>query len=291
MTDYAKYSPSTRYYTGAEKKIGIIVKGKPYFVKFRKNSPEGYRFSHVSEYLGSHIFSILGITVQDTDLGLYDGKEIVVIRDFLENDEVFVPFNGVGDSSLDEDKESYQYEYDDIIEMLRDNIKLTNVLETIDCFWDMYIIDALLGNFDRHGSNWGFIKKNDTYRIAPVFDNGSCLFPLLNTDEKINGILSSQDEMDKRIFTFPTSQIKLNGRKSSYFEIINSLSFEECNKALRRIVEKFNIEEIEKLIENTAFISEIRKEFYKAIIKQRFEKILLASYQKLKLQESRGRKI
>jgi glutamyl-tRNA reductase len=105
----------------------------------------------------------------------------------------------------------------------------------------------------------------------------------LNTDEKINGILSSQDEMDKRIFTFPTSQIRLNGRKSSYFEIISSLSFEECNKALRRIVERFDMEEIEKLIENTAFISEIRKEFYKKIIQQRFDKILLASYQKLKL--------
>ena len=282
MTDYSKYSPSNRFYTGAEKKIGIMIKDKPYFVKFRKNSHEGYRFSHVSEYLGSHIFSILGVTVQETDLGMYDSKEIVLIRDFLEKDEVFVPFNGVGDSSLDEDKEKYQYEYDDIIEMLQSNIKLTNVIETIDCFWDMYIIDALLGNFDRHGSNWGFIKKNNTYRIAPVFDNGSCLFPLLNTDKKIDEILSSETEMDKRIFTFPTSQIKINGKKSSYFEIINSLSFQECNEALIRIVEGFKMDKIEKLIENTAFISERRKEFYKTIIQQRFDKILLASYQKLK---------
>lgn len=281
MTDYSKYSPSNRFYSGAEKKIGIMIKGKPYFVKFKKNSPEGYRFNHVSEYLGSHIFSILGMKVQKTDLGLYANEEIVVIRDFLEKDEVFVPFNGVGDSSLDEDKEKYQYEYEDIIEMLQDNIKLTDVVETIDCFWDMYIIDALLGNFDRHGSNWGFIKKNNTYRMAPVFDNGSCLFPLLNSDEKIDEILSSQLEMDKRIFTFPTSQIKLNGKKSSYFEIINSLSFKECNEALIRIIERFNMNTIEKLIENTAFISEKRKEFYMKIIQQRFNKILLASYQKM----------
>jgi len=282
MTDYSKYSLSNRFYTGAEKKVGIMIKDKPYFVKFRKNSPEGYKFNHVSEYLGSHIFSILGVTVQETDLGMYDSKEIVLIRDFLEKDEVFVPFNGVGDSSLDEDKEKYQYEYDDIIEMLQSNIKLTNVIETIDCFWDMYIIDALLGNFDRHGSNWGFIKKNNTYRIAPVFDNGSCLFPLLNTDKKIDEILSSETEMDKRIFTFPTSQIKLNGKKSSYFKIINSLSFRECNEALTRIVERFKMDKIEKLIENTAFISVRRKEFYKTIIQKRFDKILLASYQKLK---------
>ncbi|MHB1485552.1 MAG: HipA domain-containing protein [Saccharofermentanales bacterium] len=281
MTDYSKYPVSNRYYTGAEMKVGIMIKGKPYFVKFRKNSPEGLRFNHISEYLGSHIFSFLGINAQETDLGLYDSKEIVLIRDFLEDDETFVPFNGVGDSTLDEDIEKFQYDYNDIIKMLNNNIKLTNVKETIDCFWDMYIIDALLGNFDRHGSNWGFIKKDDEYRIAPVFDNGSCLFPLLNTDEKIDKIILSEDEMNKRIYTFPTSQIKLNGNKSSYFEVINSLAFLECNKALIRIIERFEMSRIERLIENTGLISEKRRDFYKMVIKQRFDKILMASYQKL----------
>ncbi len=57
--------------------------------------------------------------------------------------------------------------------MLRENMKSTNVEETIDRFWDMFIVDALIGNFDRHGGNWGFIKKDNQYRIAPVYDNGS----------------------------------------------------------------------------------------------------------------------
>ena len=34
-------------------------------------------------------------------------------------------------------------------------------------------MDALLGNFDRHGANWGFIKEDNKYTIAPIFDNGS----------------------------------------------------------------------------------------------------------------------
>ena len=41
----------------------------------------------------------------------------------------------------------------------------------------MYIVDAFLGNFDRHGANWGFLKKNNKYSLAPIFDNGSSLFP------------------------------------------------------------------------------------------------------------------
>jgi len=79
-----------------------------------------------------------------------------MIKDFTSADEIFVPFNDVGDSSLDQDKERFQYSYSDIMDMLEANRKLTVVEETVDTFWDMFIMDAFLGNFDRHGSNWGF---------------------------------------------------------------------------------------------------------------------------------------
>ena len=282
MIDYTKYPDGDRFYSGAERKKSIMVNGNAYLVKFQKNSREGLRFNHVSEYLGSHIFAMLGIETQETNLGLYNGENIVAIKDFLEEDETFVPFNGVGDSSLEQDKEKYQYTYDDIIEMLKDNMKLTDVEQTIDLFWDMFIIDALIANFDRHGSNWGFIKKDNKYRLSPIFDNGSSLFPQLNTDEKIDAVLNDQSEIDQRIYKFPTSQVKYHGKKSSYYEIISSLEFEECNRALVRITERVDLNKINKLIDSIEAISEKRKEFYKTILKQRFEKILLESYNKLK---------
>lgn len=281
MKDYSKYPDGNRYYSGAERKKSVLINGKPYIVKFQKNSREGLRFNHVSEFLGSHIFSLLGIETQETFLGKYKEEDVVVIQDFLGEDEVFVPFNGVGDSSLEQDKEKYQYDYEDIIEMLQDNVKLTNVEQTIDLFWDMFIVDAFIANFDRHGSNWGFIKKDNKYKLSPVFDNGSSLFPQLNTDEKIEKVLENQDEIDKRIYQFPTSQVMYKGKKSSYYEIISSLAFKECNHALMRIVEKIDFDKIDKLIDSVENISEKRKEFYKTILKQRYEKILLESYNKL----------
>ncbi|MDY5663650.1 MAG: CtkA family protein, partial [Blautia sp.] len=78
---------------------------------------------------------------QETLLGTYKGENVVVIQDILGEDEVFVPFNGVGESSLEQDKEKYQYSYEDIIEMLQDNVKLTDTPQTINLFWDMFIID------------------------------------------------------------------------------------------------------------------------------------------------------
>ena len=282
IVDYSKYIDGGRFYSGAERKKSILISGNAYLVKFQKKSRDGLRFNHVSEFLGSHIFSMLEIETQETQLGLYNGENVVVIKDFLGEDEVFVPFNGVGDSSLEQDKEKYQYSYDDIIEMLKDNIKLTDVEQTIDLFWDMFIVDALIANFDRHGSNWGFIKKDNKYRLSPIFDNGSSLFPQLNTDEKVKAVIDDQSEIDQRIYKFPTSQVKYQGKKSSYYEIISSLEFEECNNALIRITERVDLNKINKLIDSITLISETRRKFYKIIIKQRFEKILLESYNKLK---------
>ena len=145
--DYSRYPDGNRYYSGAERKKSILISGRFYLIKFQKNSREGLRFNHVSEYLGSHIFSLLGIEAQETLLGKYNGENVVVIQDFLGEDEAFVPFNGVGDSSLEQDKEKYQYSYEDITGMLQDNIKLTDVEQTIDLFWDMFIVDAFIANF------------------------------------------------------------------------------------------------------------------------------------------------
>lgn len=282
IKDFSKYKRTNTYYGGSEKKFGISINGYEYLVKFQKTNNLGTkRLNHVSEYLGSHMFSLLGFNVQETFLGLYNKEQVVVCKNFISNGYQFVPFNDVGESSLERDKETYQYSYQDITDMLLDNIKLTDVKETIESFWEIFIVDAIIGNFDRHGGNWGFLKKNNKYTLAPIFDNGSCLFPQLIDDEEIIKIMNSQDLTDQRIYKFPTSQIQLNNKKSSYFEIINSLLFPECNKALTKIYKIYSQEKIDELIDETPFINDTHKAFYKYILKQRFDKIILTSYRKL----------
>jgi hypothetical protein len=275
------YEKTPVMFSGAERKFEIIIEGFRYIVKFQKNSEVGLTFNHVSEYLGSHIFQNIGIPVQETFLGTYKGKNVVVMKNFLEPEDALVAFNGVGESSLERDKELYQYTYEDITAMLRENVKSTNVEETVDRFWDMFIVDALIGNFDRHGGNWGFIKRDNKYRIAPVYDNGSSLYPKLNSDEKIAAVLASGEEIDQRIYKFPTSHIKVKNRKSSYFEVISSRQFEACNEALKRIVPRIDLNRINVVIDETEGISDLRKQFYKFMLQQRYEKILMYAYRML----------
>jgi len=281
MRDYSMYEKTPVILSGAEKKFEIIIDGHRYIVKFQKNSEVGLTYNYVSEYLGSHIFQVIGIPVQETFLGTYDGANVVVMKNFLEPGDALIAFNGVGESSLERDKEIYQYTYEDITAMLQENMRSTNVEETIDRFWDMFIVDALIGNFDRHGGNWGFIKRNNQYRIAPMYDNGSSLYPKLNTDEKIAAILASEDEINERIYKFPTSHIKIKNHKSSYFEVISSRQFEACNEALKRIVPRIDLNRINTIIDEIEGISELRKQFYKVMLEHRYEKILMHTYRLL----------
>ncbi len=281
--DSSILSKNNKFYGGSEKKIGVTNKNINYMIKFQKNSPFGKRYNHISEYLGSKIFELIGFDTQEVYLGTYNNEYVVACVDFTSKQNEFVPFNDVGESSLDEDKEKYQYTYEHIIEMLNSNKKLTNVEETINIFWEMFIVDALLGNFDRHGANWGFIKNNNKYKLAPMFDNGSCLFPTLINEDEIDLIMKSIEETNKRIYNFPTSQVKINNNKSSYFDVISSVKFEECNKALIKIYNKININDINLIIDNTKYISQERKDFYKYIIKERYEKIIKFSFNKLKV--------
>ncbi len=278
--DFSNYKLSNIRYGGSERKLGILINDEPYMLKFQKNTKFGKRNNHLSEFLGSHIFELLGFNVHKTYLGKYKGEFVVACKDFVINGYEFVPFNDVGESTIETDKETYQYTYEDIVLLLEKNRKITNVDETISIFFEMYMVDALLGNFDRHGANWGFLKKENKYQLAPIFDNGSCLFPQLVNEDEMNYILNNENELNERIYKFPTSQIKLGNKKSSYYEVISSLKYKECNEALIKIYPKVDINKIGELI-NSLDISTIHKNFYTSIIMERYKKILKHSYDKL----------
>ena len=78
----------------------------------------------------------------------------------------------------------------------------------------MFIGDSLLGNFDRHNGNWGFLvnEKKGLIKLAPVYDCGSCLYPQLD-EKKMAYVLSNPEEINERIYVFPNSALKENDKK------------------------------------------------------------------------------
>ena len=70
----------------------------------------------------------------------------------------------------------------------------------------MFIVDALIGNWDRHNGNWGFLYNPETDKISldPIYDCGSCLFPQAD-DEIMRKTLDDPAELEIRIFERPNS--------------------------------------------------------------------------------------
>lgn len=279
--DYSTYPQNKKLYSGAERKIGIAVGKEDFIIKFPQKERFLTRNNHISEYLGCRIIAVMGYDVQETYLGTYKGEDIVAIKDFVGERQQFVAFNDVGESSIEEDRDRFTYSYKDITEILLVNNKLKDPSKTISQFWELYILDALLGNFDRHGGNWGFIKENNAYRLAPIFDNGSCLFPRMTDEDEMAKIIADKSETERRVFDFPTSQILLNGKKSSYYGVISSMAYKDCNEALIKVYERFNMEAIASIIDSVKIISDTHKTFYKHMIEKRFSLIIKATYERM----------
>lgn len=93
--------------------------------------------------------------------------------------------------------------------------------------------------------------------------------------------LSDPAEREMRIFERPLSGIKIGGQKINYFKFISSLENKDRNGALRRMVPKIDRNKIDRIVDATPFISDLQKEFYKTMLRERKERILDFSYQKL----------
>lgn len=142
-------------------------------------------------------------------------------------------------------------------------------------FWDMFIVDALIGNWDRHNGNWGFLYNNSTDEVvlAPVFDCGSSLYPQAD-DELMTRILNNKNEFNHRIFDIPMSAITYNGKKINYFNFLSEGKFEDCNTALKRILSRIDMKKIYEIIDDTPTVTDIQNEFYKTMLNARKERIL-----------------
>lgn len=295
MIDFTGLPKKNKSYAGANgSKISVVYEKEQYMLKFpphpSKNGDMSYSNSCVSEYLGCRIFESVGIPVQETLLGIYttgkSGEKVVVAcKDFTSAGVILQDFASLKNQIIDSERNGYGTELDDIVSVFTEQTAV-DPEELNERFWDMFIVDALIGNWDRHNGNWGFLYdvQKDSLAIAPVFDCGSSLFPQAD-QEMIANILADQREINHRIFNIPLSAIQKNGKKINYYEFISSLESEDCNRALKRILPRVNMKRISRIIDRTPTISDLQKHFYKTMLVARKEHILDHSMNLLRKRE------
>lgn len=275
MIDFTECTEELNNYKGSEKKKTLVYNNKKYLVKFpdpirEKNKNISYINNAFSEYVGSNVFSLIGFDTQNTILGryIYNGKEKIVCgcEDFTDNENILYEFESLA-LSINPDKK-IDTELEDILEVIAES-KLIDTIDTKEKFWNMFVVDSLIGNTDRHNGNWGFLLNSNTKEIsfAPIYDCGSCLNPMLE-DAEIEKITKTEL---KNLAINCYSCLKENGKKINYMTYIKSRKNEECNMAIIRMFDKIDMDKINKFIDEIPYMSDVRKQFYINIIKTRYE--------------------
>lgn len=268
-------------YGGANgNKISIKYENDQYMLKFpspsKNNKTILYTNSCVSEYISCNIIKILGFGVQETLLGTYKDRIVVACGDIEENGFRLFEFAKIQNSIIG--SQGYDTELSELLNTINEQ-ELVDSGILLEFFWDMFVLDTYLGNFDRHNGNWGFLvnENTKTAKISPIFDCGSCLFPQ-NSEEQMYNIIKSKEEIELRVFTFPNSAIRENNAKINYYRFLkdnhqeNKELQKSINKVGTRILEKENL--IENLIDSIEYITDIHKNFIKIMLKNRFKKLI-----------------
>lgn len=271
-----------RAYNGANgKKIAVAFEGAVWMLKFPPSAADkpndlSYSNSCFSEHLGSSVFRLLDIPAQETRLGTHvNGRRKVVCacRDFTRPGLRFYDFCSIKNTVIDSDTGGHGTELDDVLTTI-DRQQFVDPIVVRRRFWDMFVVDALLGNFDRHNGNWGFLVDERTGQsdLAPVFDCGSCLLP--QADERImKQMLESEDELNARIYTFPGSMLKIGGRKINYHDFIAARAESGLADALARLVPRIRALAIDDLVSKTPYLTDIQRTFLSVYLAARREKI------------------
>ena len=269
-----------RAYNGANgKKIAVRYDGDVWMLKFPPSAAEkptalSYTNSCLSEHLASTIANMIGLKSQETRLGTFANgktKTVCACRDFTSGGKVFYDFCSIKNTVIDSDTGGTGTELDDVLETI-DKQAFVDPVMLKAYFWDLFMVDAFLGNFDRHNGNWGFLVDPVSRKaeIAPAFDFGSCLLPQAD-DEIMRRVIEDKAERDARIYNFPASALKQNGKKIAYVDFMAANRDGILAPSFARIVPHVDLAAINAFIDDTPLLTDLQRLFYKTYLSARYE--------------------
>ena len=296
------------YGGAAGNKDGIVYRGVNWMVKYPKTTRDmdniqmSYTTSPLSEYIGSHIYEILGYDVHETLLGYRNKKIVVACRDFCGEKNNLIEIRTIKnyangklaemlDDSFSSTGEDHFVNLDELMLHLQYNDILTAVPGLIDRFWDMMVIDMFINNNDRNNGNWGILRENGEDRLAPIFDNGASFSNKVD-DVRLASFLESPERLEASVLN-TTTCYRSDDKVMTVHRMLQQ-EFPGLQKSLCKNVPligehleaiKKMIDEIPEEYQGLTVCSKVRKEFYSKSLQMRYEKEFLPAYKRLKKQE------
>jgi hypothetical protein len=257
--------------------------GDLYYFKQSKNT---FPSEIWAEIIASKIGQMIGFNVLNYDLATYNNKLGCLSKSMNKKSEGETLYHGVDilNDYLEEfeisDKPTYSFQ--NLQKLCSQNLIFKHF---IDNFVEIILLDALIGNTDRHTENWAFIQKlkfeskpieikqnknifNTIIRVAkflitkeiklnsqltikseyffsPIYDSGSCLGREI-AEEKIPNFIKDKVRIDAYIKK-GKSEIFWQDKRLNFFEIAENVQKELPNLVKSKAEKLFNEITLEKI--------------------------------------------
>lgn len=293
LHDISKIPLELNRYDGTAEKTAMRVDGHRYMLKFGENNPvkrwpsqTSYTNTPVNEYLGSHIFASAGIPTQKTSLCTYKERSCVACRDFVDDSgpgSLLVPFRQLETSMPGESSRSSRIpSWEFVSHVFEDHPMLEPIRDAaLKAYRQTICIDALIGNFDRHAGNWGYLSFDDGRSVAgpaPVYDCGSSLYSQAS-EETISHYLADYDSAVRHICNRPPMCLTLEGKRLKYDEFLLSEVGKPFREELVELWSSIDLDRIDAIIDDTPGTDELHRRFFKQTIGLRYDLILRPAYE------------
>ncbi len=225
-----------------------------------------------AEKLSSQLAEVIGMECAKVDIGTFNGRigsmSYMILKDDEELIEGIQYITNIYKEYNQDKFIDYKTEEPYSINMILQSIKETGLQND---FLIIPIFDALIGNSDRHHSNWGIVKNkiDGEIRISPLYDNGSSLCCLIDSKDAPNFL---KDRMRFESLIFGKSKSMIRWKKTNrirHFELVEHIKNEYCEETIY-IVDKIK----ENLSEDK--IKDIVYSYDDSIIHPDVKKLLLA---------------
>lgn len=311
--DFSKLPVSDRngsYGGNSGDKEGVILDGRYWLLKYPKSTKTfsnvgslSYTTSPLSEYIGSHIYEILGYDVHKTLLGIRNEQVVVACQDMCDSAHRLIEFRQLKntynrklseelDTTLQSTEDNHFVNLRELQIHLEYNPELQNVEGLKDRFWDCIIIDGFINNNDRNSGNWGLLRSKMDRLLAPVYDNGNAFSPNI-PESRIRRKLDDIKMLRNGALHGKTAY-SLDGERNALFSELLDANIPELNEALLRVVPKIRekegdcialIDGIPEMAYGYQIISPERKEEYQTELQIRLDELLLPALEREKQKE------
>lgn len=218
--------------------------------KFKKDKETT---DHVSECIAYELARLIGIPCAEFEVGLYKGREGSMSYNIVEKEGMVLiegiycisrVYENFDSEKLIDIKSGDRYS----LEMIEASLKTFGLF---DDFLSILVFDFLIGNTDRHQSNWALLMENGQFHLSPLYDNSSSLCAYVK-EEKIIQYLGKDKLLWKSLVdTKSRSIIRIKNRdekQPTHLEMLNFLK-EKYYMQTQKIVKKI----ITCVTENTVY--------------------------------------